>query len=123
MAAALPSRVTISFLLAPDQIEAAFEWADWAAERAAEIDPKLMVVEGYRVEDGTAILSLRSEERPERLAKLIDKHEGVRHFRIRLADQGLRVNISVGALESDAPEYQIFRSHEQDLEGGEGDGR
>ena len=108
-----PSRVTITFLLEPDQLDDAGGWAEWAAEHAGTIDPALMVVEGYRIVDGTVIISLRAEERADKLTKLFEKHEGVRHFRIRLADHGVKPNISVGEMESDeAPEYQIVRPQE-----------
>jgi hypothetical protein len=111
---AAPARVTISFTLDKAALQNALAWAERAAELADAIDPRLMQAEGYRIVDGTVFISLRAADRADRVSKLLDDHDGLRRFRTRMADLGMRANLSVGELENDAPEYQIVRAHEQD---------
>jgi hypothetical protein len=108
------SRVTISFTLEAEDQENGFAWAERAAELADAIEPRLMQTEGYRIVDSTVVISMRAADRPDRVTKVLEDHAGMRRFRTRLADLGMRANVSVGELEDDAPEYQIVRAHEQD---------
>ncbi|MBL8548778.1 MAG: hypothetical protein JNJ73_02245 [Hyphomonadaceae bacterium] len=109
-----PSSVTISFLLEPDQLDDAGGWAEWVATQAAEIDPALMRVEGYRIVDGTVIIAMRAEERADKLSKRMEKLDGMRRFRTTLADHGVKANVSVGDLETEI-DYQIVQTPPRSL--------
>ncbi|MBI1251307.1 MAG: hypothetical protein GC189_07535 [Alphaproteobacteria bacterium] len=73
----------------------AFGWGQTLTHYAEAIDPSLLSVDGFRVENKTVWIDMVGHDGASRVSRALEDHDGMRRFRTRVADLGWRLTVIV----------------------------